>query len=142
MCQCSFRSDSLEASFLQQTSECKSTLGNTSDDAELSKSHLKQKLSSIRRGVFQKAVNYSHVLDEYKSDVIEHATSGMDYSWEKTEDYNLWRGLRSHESLLETIKNSCKLTIYTKTNYVLIHEEASSDLHLNLITINKYSTEL
>ena len=122
MSQYSSRSDSLEASFSQQTSECKSTLGNTSDNAELSKSYLKQKLSSIRRNVFQRAVNYSHVVDEYNSDVIEDVTSGMDYSWEKTEDYNLWRGLRSHESLLETIKNSCKLTIYSKTNYVLFHE--------------------
>ena len=116
MFQNSFRNESLEVSFSQQTSQCKSTLGNTSDNAELSKSYLKQKLSSIRRSVFQKEVNYRHILEEYNSDVIEHVTSGMDYSWEKTEDYNLWRGLRSHETLLETIKNSCKLTKFISTN--------------------------
>ena len=112
----SFRNESLEVSFSQQTSQCKSTLGNTSDNAELSKSYLKQKLSSIRRSVFQKEVNYSYILEEYNLDVIEHVTSGMDYSWEKTEDYNLWRGLRSHEALLETIKNSCKVKKFISTN--------------------------
>ena len=107
-----FRSDSLEISFLQQTSDCKFSLGNTTEEAELSKSYLDDNLSYIRSRVSQKNVTFNSVLQNYESDVLRYVIKGMDYDWEKTEDHKLWKGLRSHKALLDVLQTSCELKHY------------------------------
>ena len=96
-------------SFLQQTSNCKFSLGNTTEKAELSKFYLRETLASIRSQVSVKNMTFDSVMVNYESDVFEYVVKGMEFDWEKTDEYTLWKSLRSHKALLDVLQTSCEL---------------------------------
>ena len=98
----------MEESFLQQTSQCKASLGNASEHAQLPVEYLRERLTSIRATVTGRGGNYTRLMEEYTTGVIEPVVKEVQHSWTNTEDHTLWRGLRSHEALLQTLKHSCE----------------------------------
>ncbi len=93
----------MEVNFLDRVRICKRILGNTT---MVTKLRIEQALTTTRRRVEEQNVTFPEILNIYESDTREHLTTDTEYHWEKTSQYKLWKGLRSHKVLLDSLQPS------------------------------------